>query len=243
MSTTTQSDWPTQIRLAGQTAAPDGPVDMFMMYVMHHAFRRDLAMLTEAARVTPASDRVAWRLLRQRWSTFHDTLHSHHTGEDAGLWPLLLERSGTQERAALEAMEAEHAEFEPLLEACDRGFTRLAEHADDDARAALAVRLAATRECLARHLEHEETGAIPILQRVCTQEDWERLEEEHFQADVTLGKVVRVVPWAASGLPREVRDHVFAKTDKGFRLVWLLTRRRFARQQARAFRHVAAGQA
>ncbi len=121
-----------------------------------------------------------------------------------------------EDRETLEAMEAEHAEFEPLLEACEQGFARLAEHADDDARAALAVRLSATRECLARHLEHEETGAIPIIQRVLTQEDWERLDEEHFKEDLTPAKVVRVVPWAAYGVPRDVLDDVFAKT--GLRL-------------------------
>lgn len=238
MATTTQADWPTQIRLAGQAAAADGPVDMFMMYVMHHAFRRDLAMLTEAARATPARDRAAWRLLQERWTVFHETLHGHHTGEDSGLWPMLLERAGEEDRATLEAMEAEHAEFEPLLEACDQGFARLADHADDGARAALAVRLAATRQCLARHLQHEETGAIPILQRVCTQEDWERLDEEHFKEDLSLRTVLRVVPWAAYGVPRDVLDQVFAKTEPGFKLIWLLTRRRFARRQARAFRHV-----
>lgn len=241
--TTTHPDRPAQITLAGQTAAAEGPVDMFMMYVMHHAFRRDLSMLTEAARVTPASDRKAWRLLQQRWSVFQEALHGHHSGEDAGLWPLLLERADETERETLLAMEAEHAEFEPLLDACGRGFARLADHADDDARAALVVRLSATRECLARHLEHEETGAIPILQRVCTQEDWDRLDEEHFKEDLTLAKVVRVVPWAADGVPREVLDEVFAKTEPGFKVIWLLTRRRFARRQARAFRHLVRGPA
>ena len=43
MSTTTDLGHPRQLRLPGQTAAPDGPVDMTIMYVMHHAFRRDLA--------------------------------------------------------------------------------------------------------------------------------------------------------------------------------------------------------
>jgi hemerythrin-like domain-containing protein len=239
MSTTMNPAWPAQIHLPGQTAAPEGPVDMFMMYVMHHAFRRDLAKLAEAALRTPASDRVAWRLLQQRWQVFAEALHGHHSGEDSGLWPLLLERGTEQDRATLEAMEAEHAEFEPLLDGCEQGFARLAEYVDDDARAALAVRLAATRECLARHLEHEETGAIPIIQRVLTQEDWERLDEEHFKEDLTPGKVVRVVPWAAYGVPREVLDSVFAKTGLGFKVVWLATRRRFLRREARAFRHVA----
>lgn len=238
MTTTTHPDWPTQMMLAGQTAAHEGPVDMFMMYVMHHAFRRDLSMLTEAARVTPVSDRTAWRLLEQRWSVFHEALHGHHTGEDTGLWPLLLERAEESERQTLLDMEAEHAELDPLLEACGRGFTRLTDHADDDARAALAVRLVATRECLARHLHHEETEAIAIIQRRLTQADWDRLDEEHFKEDLTFGKVVRIVPWAASGLPREVLDRVFAKTEPGFKVIWLLTRRRFARRQARALRHV-----
>lgn len=239
MSTTTHaSGWPAQLHLPGQTAAPEGPVDMFMMYVMHHAFRRDLTRLTEAAQCTPASDRVAWRLLRQRWQVFAEALHGHHSGEDSGLWPLLLERGSDEDVETLEAMEAEHAEFDPLLEACAQGFDRLAEHADDDARAALAVRLAATRECLARHLEHEETGAIPIIQRLLTQEDWERLDEEHFKEDLSPAKIVRIVPWAAYGVPPEVLDSVFAKTGLGFKIVWLVTRRRFAARQARAFRHV-----
>ena len=239
MSTTTNTAWPAQIHLPGQTAAPEGPVDMFMMYVMHHAFRRDLAKLAEAALCTPASDRVAWRLLQERWQVFAEALHGHHTGEDAGLWPLLLERGTDEDRETLEAMEAEHAEFEPLLAACEEGFARLAEHVDDDARAALAVRLSAIRQCLARHLEHEETGAIPIIQRVLTQEDWDRMDEEHFKEDLTLGKVVRVVPWAAYGVPRDVLDSVFAKTGLGFKLVWFATRRRFLRREERAFRHVA----
>jgi hemerythrin-like domain-containing protein len=238
MSTTMNPAWPAQIHLPGQTAAPEGPVDMFMMYVMHHAFRRDLAKLAEAAQCTPAGDRVAWRLLQQRWQVFAEALHGHHSGEDAGLWPLLLERGTEDDRETLEAMEAEHSEFDPLLDACEEGFARLAEHADDDARAALAVRLAAIRECLARHLEHEETVAIPIIQRVLSQEDWERLEEEHFKEDLSPGKVLRVVPWAAYGVPRDVLDSVFAKTGLGFKVVWLATRRRFLRRDARAFRHL-----
>ena len=128
-------------------------------------------------------------------------------------------------------MEAEHAEFEPLLEACEQSFARLAEHADDDARAALAVRLAATRECLARHLRHEETGAIPIIQRVLTQEDWERLDEEHFKGDARQGGL-GVVPWAAYGVRVRCSTEVFAKASFGFKLVWLATRGRFATRGA-----------
>ena len=234
MSTTTQ-DWPTQLRLPGQAAAPDGPVDMQMMYVMHHAFRRDLEKFASAARHTPVGDRATWRLLAARWEIFAEILHKHHSGEDAGLWPWLLAHGTPDDRSTLEAMEAEHSQIDPLLAGCAEGLTRLAEHADEDARAALAVRLAATRDSLTRHLAHEETDAIAILQRLMTQEQWLALDEEHFKEKMSLRFIAAVVPWAAYGVPREALDRVFAQTGAGFKLVWLATRKRFAAREARTF--------
>lgn len=237
MSTTLNDSWPTQLRLPGQAAAPDGPVDMQMMYVMHHAFRRDLARFVEAAKHTPVEDRATWQLLASRWALFADVLHHHHSGEDAGLWPWLLDHGTPADRATLEAMEAEHAEIDPSLAACAEGFERLISHADEDARAALVVRLVATRDSLARHLAHEETDAMAILQRLMTQEEWDALDEEFFKKDLEFRRVVALVPWAAYGLPREVLDRAFAESGLGFKLVWMATRRRFARREERAFRY------
>ena len=45
--------WPEQLRFPGQAAAHPGPADMTLMYVMHHAFRRDLAAFAAAATATP----------------------------------------------------------------------------------------------------------------------------------------------------------------------------------------------
>jgi len=237
MSKTLHSDWPTQLRLPGQAAAPDGPVDMQVMYVMHHAFRRDLAKFASAAQHTPVEDRTTWRLLASRWKVFAEVLHMHHSGEDAGLWPWLLGHGTEADRSTLEAMEAEHAEIDPLLAACAEGFERLADHADDDVRAALAVRLVATRDSLARHLAHEETDAIAILQRLMSPEEWLALDEEFFKSHLTPRLAMALVPWAAYGVPRDVLDRVFAESGLGFKLVWLVTRRRFAVREARAFRY------
>ncbi len=237
MSNTLNADWPTQLRLPGQAAAPDGPVDMCMMYVMHRGFRRDLEKFATAAQHTPVDDRETWTLLADRWAVFSEVLHHHHTGEDAGLWPWLLAHGTEDDRATLEAMETEHDAIDPLLSLCATGFERLRTHADHDARAALAVRVFATRDTLGRHLEHEETDAIAIIQRLMTAEDWEALDEEHFKKDLTLRLVMRVVPWAAYDLPQRVLDDVFAQTDRAFKLVWFATRRRFAARERRTFRY------
>jgi hemerythrin-like domain-containing protein len=235
---TTATDWPAQLRLPGQAAAPAGPVDMQMMYVMHHAFRRDLRRFADAVRRTPLDERATWRLLDERWQLFAEVLHKHHSGEDAGLWPWLRERVGQDDRATLDAMEAEHEEIDPLLESCAAGFARLAEAADEDARAALAVRVVAARDSLARHLEHEETDAITLIQALMTAEEWRALEAEFFQEKLPLRYVAQVVPWAAYDVPRAALDRVFAEAGRGFWVLWLLTRGRFARRERRAFAHV-----
>ena len=233
----TSATWPRQLRLPGQAAPPEGPIDLQMMYVMHHAFRRDLDLFAAAVRATPVDARGTWALLAERWELFAEVLHEHHTVEDVGIWPALEELGSDEDRATLAAMEAEHGEIDPLLQGCAEGFRRLAEHADEDTRAALAVRVCAARESLRRHLAHEETEAITLIQRLLTAEDWARIEEEHVGTDVRLGKVVRIVPWAAYGVPREALDRVFAQPGgRGFRVVWLLTRRRFARRHAQTFR-------
>ena len=145
---------------------------MQMMYLMHHAFRRDLDAFAEAVRKTPVDDRKTWALLADRWELFAEVLHKHHSAEDDLIWPALMSLGTSDDVAVLEAMEAEHEEIDPLLESCAAGFRRLAQHADEDARLALAVRVCAARESLRRHLGHEENDAIAILQRLITPEQW-----------------------------------------------------------------------
>jgi hypothetical protein len=231
-----RSDWPQQLRLPGQAAAPEGPVDMFMMYLLHHAFRRDLAAFAAVVPRTPVADRATWRALASRWELFARALHHHHSEEDAWLWPALLERAGAEDRATLEAMEAEHADIDPLLEAAAAGLAAMETDGDEDVRAALAVRLVAARESLARHLAHEEKDAIRILQERLSPAEWAGLES-HFGEDVSFREVLALVPWIASGVPAAQRHDVFARAGLANKMLWWCTRRRFARREAQAFRY------
>ena len=235
-----------QLVLPGQEAAPDGPVDLTVMFIVHRAFRRDLERFAAAAAATPAEDRATWQALAARWEVFSFVLHHHHAGEDAGLWPALLQRvdavGDAEGRATLEAMEAEHLDIDPLLAACAAGFARLAETTDDDARAALAVRLVAAREHLARHLRHEERDALRLVQQHLTQADWDALEEEHFRQKQSFAAFLRLVGWVAHDLPPAALDRL-REDGKGRVLVvlWrLLAKRPFERRERAAFRWVRA---
>jgi hypothetical protein len=237
--TTTHTE---QMMLPGQTAAPAGPADMTMMYVMHHAFRRDLDRFVSAVAATPLEDRATWAALATRWDRFFTILHHHHSLEDEHIWPFLMERAEPDERETLAAMEEEHEQIDPLLTSVAEGFAALAVDrtpADGgDLRAALQVRTAATRDLLARHLEHEETGAIAILQRCTTAEEWERLTEKIESTKIAL-PLPFVVGWAAEDIPATERDEVFRRAGLPFKVLWVLTRRIFRRGETKAFKYAA----
>ena len=233
MSSTTA--WPTQLLLPGQAAAPEGPLDMWMMYVTHHAYRRDLAKFCAAAEATATEDRRTWRALLARWELFGLALHHHHHAEDAALWPLLMARADAAGQAVLRAMEAEHAEIDPILAAVTVGLTRLSRAADDDARAALLVRLVAGRESLGRHLAHEETEAIALMQELMTQPEWQQMQDDHFKPDkITWVMIKNVLPWTIDGVPAAVRERLLGDMPAG-RLVWRLSRGGYARRERAAF--------
>jgi hypothetical protein len=240
MTSTTQGRTVPQITFPGQAAAPAGPVDLLPMYLMHHAFRRDLGRFVAAAAATPVADRATWRALARRWAQFGMVLHHHHTGEDNVLWPLLLARvdqAGDRVgRATLEAMEAEHSEIDPLLESCTAGFTRLAEQADDDARAALVVRLSATQERLGHHLGHEESEAMALVQAHLTPAEWHALDKA-FGEEYRPRDQLFALPWVMHDLPESTLPRARAFLGRVGILMWHVLRRRFERGERAAFRY------
>ena len=237
---------PRQICLPGQTHVAEGPHDQTGMYVMHHAFRRDLDRFQAAVRATPVDERDTWRALAARWERFAEVLHHHHTVEDEHIWPVmerrLEERSGDMGPAepggldALHAMAAEHDLVDPALEACGRGFTAMAERPSDDQRNALDVHVTAMRTTLLDHLRHEETEALPLLQRTLTAEDFAATESAAQRA-YPVRAVPFLVPWVADGLPADVTARVLGEAGPAYRLLLRLCRPRYARAERRAFAH------
>lgn len=241
MSTTTHAPAGTPLlELPGQTHVAVGPLNLDGMYLAHHAFRRDLASFAAAAARTPVEATDVWRALAVRWEQFSYVLHHHHTTEDDVLWPQLLalvDAEGDADgRATLEAMEAEHELIDPLLEACAAGFAAMAGAPAESTRRQLADTAARACDVLAEHLRHEETGALPIVQRLLPAEGWDRVEEAA-GAGAGLARVLFLVPWMADGLTAEQLEAAFTSMGGPLRLIHRLGRRRYAKATALAFRH------
>ncbi|WP_193611264.1 hemerythrin domain-containing protein [Nocardioides lijunqiniae] len=231
--------------LPGQAAAPTGPADLSMMYVLHHGFRRDLRRFVEAVHLTPLDERRTWRALLERWDLFARLLHDHHHKEDEHLWPLLRAKVDTAgDRAAarvLDAMESEHAAIDPLLEAVHSGFSSLAGAPSATVRAGLAADLARARDDLGAHLGHEERDAIAILQRYVPGEEWSDVERSKFRGGLAPGDLLRLLPWCVEDLPEDVSGPLLAEAGLVLRAVLRLGRPRFGRLERAAFAHVPAG--
>lgn len=231
--------------LPGQAAAPAGPADMRMMYLLHHGFRRDLACFAAAARHTPADDSVAWEALLRRWDLFAALLHDHHNKEDAVLWPYLRDRAAQANDLPalklLEEMEAEHSVIDPALNGARRALADQVARPDPQRREQLVAVLEQVATELGDHLSHEERDAIAILQKYVGGDEWADLERRKFRGGLKPGVLLTMLPWVVEGVPDDVVGPLLAEGPAPFRVMLRLGRRRFQRLQRAAFRHVPAG--
>jgi hemerythrin-like domain-containing protein len=234
---TTTTPYRPQICLPGQTHVAEGPHDQTGMYLMHHAFRRDLAAFEAAVRQTPLHDESVWRVLTRRWDRFVEVLHHHHEAEDAHIWPLMTAQVTGEDRGVLEAMEAEHDEIEPALASCTAAFAEMADHPCTDHRNALDVHVTSLRALLAEHLRHEETQALPLLQRTLSDEQNEAVEKWVERA-YPVRLVPFLVPWVMEGVPDEVGVPFLREAGAAYAVLLRVLRPWFARSERRAFRYV-----
>jgi hemerythrin-like domain-containing protein len=239
MSSTT-STRPVQVTLPGQSHTADGPHDLTGMFVMHHAFRRDLDRFRAAVVDTPVAERRTWSRLARRWDRFATVLHHHHTVEDDAIWPPLVaaaEAAGAaDDLAVLEAMEAEHDQVDPALARCREAFAAMAEHPCDDHRNALDIRVTAVREALLFHLQHEECEALPLVQRTMTAQQW--LDSEEAAAKGYPGRLVPfLLGWVAEDLPAPVMERITREAGPAYAVLLRLVRPWYVRSERRTFPH------
>lgn len=238
MNAATLHAWSSQVRLPGQAVAPPGPVDLTRTYLMHHAFRRDLADFT-AAVAAPLLEPVTWLSLGSRWRFFVTSILRHQAAEDDGLRPVLRPLTDPAGRAALDDLEEEHHVIEDVLGACTRAFDRPAPPRDVRAQAELAASLRRAGELVGSHLDREEQETMRIVQEVLTAERWAHIEETHYTSTLPPADVVTLVPWLLHRVPGPIRRDHLTRAGRAQHLLWLATRAGFTRRERLTFAHPA----
>lgn len=163
------------------TTRTDAP-DLLGITLAHRMMRTDLHRLTDAAEriaagTTPCTGRRADALVT--WvRLLCDEIHHHHTAEDDIAWPVIARyAAGSVDLAVL---TDDHTALDPLLDLVRAAALDLAAAADGTRRAAaaeLAGRLARVRDEIDEHLDAEETGLFPVIERYVPAAEWARVEE------------------------------------------------------------------
>lgn len=204
--------------------AATGRIDLTMMYAVHDAFRRDLALLLSSADSTDPADRAAFAA---GWARFRDYLVIHHVAEDDSLWPPMRRRLADQPAgtALLDTMEVEHGLIDPLIAEIDDavasgGFGRLRDPVEKLSRSLL------------DHLDHEEAEALPLLQRVLTPAEWKAFGDTQ-RRRVGISGAATFIPWLLDGAPETTQRKVLGLMPPPVRLLYrLVWRRRYERASA-----------
>ncbi|MBD0323142.1 MAG: hemerythrin domain-containing protein [Aldersonia sp.] len=211
------------------TTDPTTRPDTTAMVVVHNMFRRHFRALPALVRSVADGDvaRAA------RIVTFVDELtaglHHHHSGEDELMWPLLLDRAPT-DNELINGMEEQHERIGELYERAQHQAREFAANADPAVRGSLAATLDALAAALDEHMAEEEQHILPVVERVMTVAEWERLGERG-RDGIPKDRRLVFLGFILQGVSAAERKRFLGEMPLPARLAWrLIGKRAYAKE-------------
>ncbi len=151
----------------------DGPADTRIMGIVHSALRRDLerSRTVLAAGEVPDARRA---VLAEHLGWMMDFLHSHHEGEDLGLYPLVRSKDATLGQI-LDSMNSEHEAIVPAMDEVRKAAGSWVR--DPAAASRVLAAIDALDAVLSPHLKHEEEEMMPLVARAVTEREWREWDQ------------------------------------------------------------------
>lgn len=179
------------------------PADTRSMGIVHSALRRDLErtrlVLTEQHQPDPGRRRAVAEHLE--WMMRF--LHQHHSGEDAGLWPLIRSQNPSA-GPLLDQMELDHHRIAPAVSALEGASRRYGD--DETAREELLDALARLADVLLPHLRREELEMMPVVAATLDDAEYRAVEREYFVTPKGLRELGAQAHWVLDGLDADGRE-------------------------------------
>ena len=150
-------------------------VDTRDMLLIHRVIRREMDRLPGLIRT--ARDQARAAQIAAHASEMLDFLHTHHTGEDELLWPVLRPRVSL-DGDLIDRMEAQHGEIADVR----RQLPAWAGSADPETGEKIAARLESAGDVLTAHLAEEEARVLPLVSANFSQKEWDALGKHGFAA-------------------------------------------------------------
>lgn len=143
--------------------------------VIHTALRREVRLAGPLVRGVAVGDLERATTVAAHLGVVLRMLHHHHENEDELVWPPLAERAVGEEPGMVALMQEQHLALEHCLEQIASTMPRWSRGAGAAERDELAGALEALHAILDEHLEAEERMALPMAERVLTEEEWEAI--------------------------------------------------------------------
>jgi Hemerythrin HHE cation binding domain len=178
------------------------PADTRINGVVHAALRRDLVRLRATLVTQPYPQNPQRLALGEHAVWLMEFLHGHHTGEDAGVWPLVRERNPSA-TALLDSLEADHGRIDPAATTVAAAGRRYADTTTDEPRVELVAALDALTTVLFPHLDREVEEAMPVVSASITQAEWRAVERMYFIKPKSLSQLGMEAHWLVDGIDRE----------------------------------------
>lgn len=155
-------------------------VDTHEMVLIHRVLRREFGQLPRLIRAA-AGDRARSKVIGAHAREMLTFLHTHHTGEDKLLFPLLRERADLDPEL-MDRMDAQHAQVDDAVTVIDAELPAWTASADAAAGERMAARIDAMMPTLIEHLDEEEQEILPIVSVTLTQSEWNALGKHGMSA-------------------------------------------------------------
>jgi hemerythrin-like domain-containing protein len=155
-------------------------VDTHEMVLIHRVLRREFGLLPRLLR-SAAGDPARSKVIGAHAREMLDFLHTHHTGEDELLFPLLRDRA-VLDPELMDRMDAQHTQVDDAVKALEAELPAWTTSAAPDAGERMAARVEATMPTLIAHLAEEEEKLLPIVSVTVTQSEWDALAKHGMSA-------------------------------------------------------------
>lgn len=184
------------------TVPLDAPADTRMMGIVHSALRRDLRRAQLLVEEVPLLDQDRREALADHLLWCMAFLHHHHTGEDDGLYPLVV-RQNPGSAALVADMDRDHEAIAPAISGLERAAR---EFRSGGSNAVLLDALDTLCDVLLPHLAREELEMMPVVSASITEAQWRSWTEGMKRPK--LAELAFEGHWMLDGLDGESRAHL-----------------------------------
>ena len=156
------------------------PVDTEAMLLIHRLIRREIGALPALFRGA-AGDVPRAKLVGAHAREMLDFLHTHHSGEDELLWPVLRPRVSL-DAELIDRMQGQHAQLAETIDSVSSELPGWAQTADEATGERMAEQLESALPVLLAHLQEEEQRILPLVEQHFSPTEWDALGKHGFAA-------------------------------------------------------------